>query len=215
MFSVAPTRVTAEDGGNKNEEIFLSSNNSGGVDEVNDYSIDKLSKFVLSCLHSGRTSNHSLARTSFLVPDGLAQYIAREIKASSDIEPYGIRGCTLCLGFQDRKAQTCVRLGKFPLDPSFVSTFEITLCFKEDFLRNIWSVRTLRMLMPLLDELLRRRESKVSSNISSWSSNNDSSSSISSGSSSDTSNNNSSSSSSLVISKDVDILKKKLYRSSR
>jgi len=200
MFSVAATMVAnAECGEHIKAEAYLTSNNSEDMDESSEFSLENLSQFVLSCLHTGRISTPALQKTLFLIPDGLAQYIAREIKTLSHVEPYGVRGCTLSLGFQDRKAKTCVRLGKFPLDPSFVSTFEISLCFKEDALRNILSLRTLRALF---SRLAGNRQSKS-----------ESPSTQSIGSSSSYSS--SSSSGRLVIGKDVDVVKKKLYRSSK
>ena len=42
----------------------------------------------------------------------------------------------------------CRQLGRFPIDRSTVSTFEISLCFKEDSFRSrLWPLRTLLMLL--------------------------------------------------------------------
>ena len=51
-----------------------------------------------------------LQNTRFLIPDGLLNYISREMKQLSKVEPYGIRGCALCIGLQDDKSKTVSKL---------------------------------------------------------------------------------------------------------
>jgi len=112
------------------------------------FTVDYISAFVLSCLHSGRTSDQILKHAFFMVPEGLSDYIAREIKSLSQVEPYGVRGCTIVIAFQQCKTKTCRHLGRFPIDRSTVSTFEISLCFKEDSFRSrLWPLRTWLMLL--------------------------------------------------------------------
>lgn len=158
--------------------------------------VDSLSAFVLSCLHSGRTSNESFRETSFLVPDGLFHFLAREIKALSRVEPYGVRGCVLSFGFRDPRLKMCYRLGRYAFDPSIVSTFEISLCFQEDFVifRNLWSKRTLtRLFRPFGALLQRSRKADAPAAAAATVA--------------------AAYSGSLVISKEVEIVKKRFYRS--
>jgi len=198
MISIANVIVEKKEKEDQKAVMESKSSNLDDFDYQNEpfSNIDSLSAFVLSCLHSGRTSNESFRETCFLVPDGLFHFLAREIKSLSGVEPYGVRGCVLSFGFRDPRLKKCYRLGRYAFDPSIVSTFEISLCFQEDVIfRNLWSKRTLtRLFRPFGALLMRSRKEDAPAAAATVTA---------------------AYSGSLVISKEVEIVKKRFYRSTR
>lgn len=66
-------------------------------------------------------------QTDMLIDKGFANEIFDKLVSLSELEPYGVRGGTLVVLFSPSPDQPTVKVGRFPLDPSIVSTFELHL----------------------------------------------------------------------------------------
>uniref|UniRef100_A0A0A9XQZ5 Protein charybde n=1 Tax=Lygus hesperus TaxID=30085 RepID=A0A0A9XQZ5_LYGHE len=67
-----------------------------------------------------------------LLPSDLLQRVAAEVLALAEVEPCGLRGCTLYVEFLPTEFQEARRIATIKWDPNTVSTFELTLTLKQD-----------------------------------------------------------------------------------
>lgn len=78
-----------------------------------------------------------LSRAEVSIPCDLTEHIAAEIVRVSEMEPGGLRGCTIYIGFEAEENNPR-RIGTLKLDPELVSTFELFLTLRQDK-RSGWS----------------------------------------------------------------------------
>lgn len=71
-----------------------------------------------------------------LLPTGFLNTIANEVYELAECEPYGLRGCTLHLYFENDQERQKISTIKYDLDT--VSTFELYLTLKQDF--AVWQI---------------------------------------------------------------------------
>lgn len=65
------------------------------------------------------------------VPPSTIQEILTEMVRLGELEPYGVRGGTLVVLFEDRLGKKH-KIGRFPLDPDTISTYELQLALYEN-----------------------------------------------------------------------------------
>lgn len=80
-----------------------------------------------------------LACGEVLLPPDLLQRVAADVFALAEVEPCGIRGCTLYVEFLSADLQNCRRIATVKWDPNTVSTFELTLTLKQDPRSASWT----------------------------------------------------------------------------
>jgi len=66
-----------------------------------------------------------------LLPYGLLQKIAGDILQEAEMEPCGLRGCTLYLRFRGEESRDDILLSTVEFDRTTASTFEVDLCLKQ------------------------------------------------------------------------------------
>jgi len=66
-----------------------------------------------------------------MVPPETCRMMLQEMVTLGEREPYGVRGGTLVVLFVDRLGKPH-KIGRFPLDPDTISTYEIQLTLHED-----------------------------------------------------------------------------------
>jgi len=73
-----------------------------------------------------------LACGEVLLPSDLLQRVAAQVLGLAEVEPCGLRGCTLYVEFLPTEFQEPRRIATIKWDPNTVSTFELTLTLKQD-----------------------------------------------------------------------------------
>ncbi|KAF7252258.1 DNA damage-inducible transcript 4-like protein [Varanus komodoensis] len=87
-----------------------------------------LARMLETCLSKSKQTRLHCSRV--LVPEKLTRRIAQDILRLSSTEPCGLRGCVIHVNLET--GNVCKRLDKIVYDPTVVSTFELTLVFKQD-----------------------------------------------------------------------------------
>ncbi|XP_038061450.1 DNA damage-inducible transcript 4-like protein isoform X2 [Patiria miniata] len=142
-----------------------------GENEIDDIREVKMSQYVSSLILDGLKTREKQQTGRLLFPNDLPQRVADDVMRMSLDEPCGVRGCTLSLIFED--GEICQRVGRFAIDPSTVTTFEINLVLTKEtprwlvsklqtYLRNSYDRPTvIKSSYKLIKRKLYRRESHM------------------------------------------------------
>ncbi|XP_014239323.1 protein charybde-like isoform X2 [Cimex lectularius] len=74
-----------------------------------------------------------------LLPSDLLQRVSSEVLSLAEVEPCGLRGCTLYVEFLPADFQQARRIATVKCDPNTVSTFELTLTLRQDRSSGSWT----------------------------------------------------------------------------
>jgi len=98
--------------------------------EVSRTVVDALAARLVEELKCAKKNHFSSGEV--LLPYGLLQTVAKDVLQEAEMEPCGLRGCTLYLRFRgEDRAESDILLGTVKFDRTTASTFEITLCLKQ------------------------------------------------------------------------------------
>lgn len=89
--------------------------------------ISELSQRLAEELRSAKRNHLSCGEV--LLPCDLLQRIASSVISMAEMEPCGVKGCTLYLTFEGE--EECRKLGVVKCDPTMASTFELYLTLKQ------------------------------------------------------------------------------------
>lgn len=89
--------------------------------------IEALSKRLEAELRTAKRTHLSVGEV--LLPNGLTRAIAQDMFQLADVEPCGLKGCTLYINFEAEELKT--RLSTIKCDPTTPSTFEVYLTLKQ------------------------------------------------------------------------------------
>ncbi|XP_008468653.2 protein charybde [Diaphorina citri] len=109
------------------------SNNAFQQEDIEDSASIFLSNRLEQELRAAKSAQ--LACGEVLLPSDLLPNVARDILRLAEVEPYGLKGCTLFINFETD--QECRKIATITCDPNTVSTFELYLTLRQDF-RHSW-----------------------------------------------------------------------------
>uniref|UniRef100_A0A8D9EFZ7 Protein scylla n=1 Tax=Cacopsylla melanoneura TaxID=428564 RepID=A0A8D9EFZ7_9HEMI len=116
-----------------NPVVFANNYEAFQQEEIDDSACIFLSNRLEQELRAAKSAQ--LACGEVLLPSDLLPNVARDILRLAEVEPYGLKGCTLFINFETD--QECRKIATLTCDPNTVSTFELYLTLRQDF-RHSW-----------------------------------------------------------------------------